>query len=229
VTETQPFVARTNELARLDSFLDKALANQGQISFVTGEAGAGKTTLLTKFSQQAQAKHTHLVVATGGCDAQTGVGDAYLPFREVLNLLTGDVDAKLAQGKITEENANRLRNFLVFSGEALVEVGPALINLFVPGATLIARASKFLAKKAGWIDKLQDRFGHKETTDLPLMEGLDQDQIFEQYVNVLHALAKSTPLMLILDDLQWADSASIGLLFRLVRRLEGSSIFIVGT
>jgi adenylate cyclase len=43
---------------------------------------------------------------------------------------------------------------------------------------------------------------------------------------VLRTLAKTHPLLLMLDDVQWADSASIGLLFHLGRRLEGSSILI---
>jgi len=34
----------------------------------------------------------------GECNAQTGIGDPYLPFREVLGLLTGDVEARLARG-----------------------------------------------------------------------------------------------------------------------------------
>jgi tetratricopeptide (TPR) repeat protein len=45
---------------------------------------------------------------------------------------------------------------------------------------------------------------------------------------VLHALAQKRSLLLILDDLQWIDEASIGLLFHLGRRLEGSRILIAG-
>ena len=37
-------------------------------------------------------------------------------------------------------------------------------------------------------------------------------------------LANRQPLLLLLDDLQWADSASISLLFHLGRRLAGSRI-----
>jgi tetratricopeptide (TPR) repeat protein len=45
---------------------------------------------------------------------------------------------------------------------------------------------------------------------------------------MLRALAEIHPLLLILDDLQWADAASIGLLFHLGRRMEGSRILIAG-
>jgi tetratricopeptide (TPR) repeat protein len=64
---------------------------------------------------------------------------------------------------------------------------------------------------------------------MPGSAGIEQSHIFEQYTNVLKALAAQRPLMLVLDDLQWADAASIGLLFRLGRRIGESRVLIVGT
>ncbi|MFQ5792775.1 MAG: ATP-binding protein, partial [Acidobacteriota bacterium] len=78
----QVFVARERELAQLQTFLDRALAGQGQVCFVTGEAGAGKTALVTEFARRAQERHEDLLVAIGDCNAQTGIGDPSLPFRE---------------------------------------------------------------------------------------------------------------------------------------------------
>ena len=96
----QMFVARERELEQLDEFLDKTLAGQGQVCFMTGEAGAGKTALVTEFARRAQETHDDLLVAIGMCNAQTGAGDPYLPFRQILNMLTGDVEAHSAQGRV---------------------------------------------------------------------------------------------------------------------------------
>ncbi|MBS1253063.1 MAG: hypothetical protein MAG451_02108 [Anaerolineales bacterium] len=49
----------------------------------------------------------------------------------MLGLLTGDVEAKLAQGAITQENAGRLQDFVRVSGQALVDLSPDLIDIFV--------------------------------------------------------------------------------------------------
>ena len=106
--ERPVFVARERELAQLDGFLDKALAGQGQVVFVTGDAGQGKTALIQEFARRAQAAHPDLVVASGNGNAHTGIGDPYLPFREVLGLLTGDVEARWAAGAISREQARRL-------------------------------------------------------------------------------------------------------------------------
>jgi ABC-type oligopeptide transport system substrate-binding subunit len=220
----QVFVARERELAQLQAFLDKTLAGHGQIRFVTGEAGAGKTALVTEFARRAEAQHDDLLVAVGECNAQTGIGDPYLPFREVLGMLTGDVESRLAQGAITQENASRLQNFLRISGKALVELGPDLIEIFVPAAGLATRAGAFVAGRAGWLDRLE-ALAERESLDADL----SQSRIFEQYTDVLRALATQQPLLLVLDDLQWADRASINLLFHLARRIHESRILIVGT
>jgi DNA-binding SARP family transcriptional activator len=102
------FVARERELAQLDGFLDLTLAGQGRVVFVTGEAGSGKTALVQEFCRRSQDVHPGLGVASGNCNAYTGVGDPYLPFREILALLTGDVEAKWAAGAITRDHARRL-------------------------------------------------------------------------------------------------------------------------
>ena len=227
--ERAAFVARERELEQLDGFLQRALAAQGLVCFVTGEAGSGKTTLVAEFARRAQEQHQDLVVAVGQSDAQTGVGDAYLPFREVLSQLTGDVEAELARGAITPENAGRLRGLLRLSGQALVEVGPDLVGIFVPGAGLAMRVGGFVAEKVGWLEKLEQLTQRQREGEAPADSGIEQSHIFEQYTNVLKALAVKQPLMLVLDDLQWADGASIDLLFRLGRRIGESRILIVGT
>jgi DNA-binding SARP family transcriptional activator len=96
--EIPTFVARERELAQLNGFLDRVLAGQGRVVFVTGEAGSGKTTLVHEFSRRAQDVYADLGVASGNCNAYTGIGDPYLPFREILEMLTGDVEAKWAAG-----------------------------------------------------------------------------------------------------------------------------------
>jgi predicted ATPase/Tfp pilus assembly protein PilF len=229
MAEKDTFVGRERELARLDSYLRKALVGEGQVCFVIGEAGSGKTALVHEFTRRAQTRHSRLVTAFGLCDAQTGIGDAYLPFREVLDLLTGDVDAKLEQGTITRENAQRLRSLVSSSAEALMELGPDLLELFIPWAGLAVRLSTFAAEKTGLKDRLERRFRADRRPKTPPVESIDQGQIFEQYVNVLRALSNAHPLLIVLDDLQWADASSIELLFHLARRLGSAALLLIGT
>jgi hypothetical protein len=117
------FVARERELARLETFLETALTGQGRVVFVTGEAGSGKTALLAEFARRAMDAQPDLLVATGNCTAYAGVGDPYLPFREVMAMLTGDVEARWTAGSIRRDHACRLWNALPLAAQALLEHG----------------------------------------------------------------------------------------------------------
>jgi DNA-binding CsgD family transcriptional regulator len=56
-----------------------------------------------------------------------------------------------------------------------------------------------------------------------------QPQVFRAAAAFLHALAGVKPLVLMLDDLQWADSTSLALLLYLGRHLHDTRMLIVGT
>lgn len=222
------FVGREHELAQLQSYLDQTLAGQGQVCFVTGGAGTGKTALIREFTRRAQAEHADLVAAVGNCNAQSGIGDPYLPFREILGLLTGDVEAKLKQRAISEENADRLRRVVVRTGQVLIEVAPDLVDVFVPGSKIIALVGKVVAQKVGWTDELEELIDHRQQGGTATQPGITQSRIFEQYTNFLVALAAEQPLIVVIDDLQWADTSSISLLFHIGRRITDARILLVG-
>jgi DNA-binding SARP family transcriptional activator/predicted ATPase len=224
--ERPVFVARERELSQLDGFLRLALGGQGRVAFVTGEAGSGKTALVQEFVRRAQDRHTGLVAASGNCNAHTGVGDPYLPFREILGLLTGEVEARWAAGAMNREHARRLWNTLPLTAQALVESGPDLIDSFVPGTALLERARAFSSRGVKWLARLDELV--RRRTAGGGGPGAQQSDLFEQYTRVLQALAREAPLVLVLDDLQWADVGSVSLLFHMGRQLAGARILIVG-
>jgi len=224
------FVARESELLQLEQRLEVTLADQGQVVFVLGDAGQGKTSLLYEFSRQAQRVNKELVVASGSCEAHTGFGDPHLPFREILALLTGDVEAKWTSGTITRENAHRLLKLMPQSVQALLDLGPDLINTFVSGASLERRSSNYAQDSPEWLGRLQDQIELRRERPNPInIEHSDiQKDLFDQYSKVIHKLSGQQPLLLVLDDLQWADLGSISLLFHLGRRIKGHRILILG-
>ena len=112
-------VAREGELAWLAARLDDALAGRGGIVFISGEAGDGKTMLAQEFVRQSQAAHAGLVAASGNCNAYTGMGDPYLPFREILELLTGDIEGPWCAGAMRRTYARRLWHGVPHAVQAL--------------------------------------------------------------------------------------------------------------
>ncbi|MBE7471936.1 MAG: hypothetical protein DPW09_19805 [Anaerolineae bacterium] len=216
------FVGRERALAQLEAQLHPVLAGEGRVLFISGEAGQGKTRLMAEFARQAQAARPDLIVAGGNCNAFAGIGDPYLPFRDIFGLLTGDLEARWAAGALSAEQANRLWRFLPQTIQALAEHGPDLLDVLVPTTVLTERIAMYAPAGAGWLNAWQ------RLVEAPRPVQLEQRQLFEQITLVLRALAAAQPLLLLLDDLQWADSASLNLLFHLGRRLSGSRILIVG-
>jgi len=218
------FVSREPELAKLYHFLDLALAGKGQLCFITGEPGQGKTTLALEFARRAQEASPDLITAVGVCDPQTGQGDPYLPFRTMLQTLT-DTSAVASSANQNQATWQRL---VQASTDILLDWGPDLVGTFVPGAAIFARLGRSVGKQAGLAEKMARLVGGEKRGE-PVTVQVDQSQIFQQYANVITRLSTHLPLLLILDDAQWADSSSIDLLFALVRRIQASRILLLVT
>ena len=241
-------LGRGSELARLYHHLGATLNSQGRVVFVIGEAGSGKTMLVAEFVRQAMQAYEDLLSTWGSSSAHSGAGDPYLPFREALRMLFGDLEAGLNRGLITEAHAMRVRTALPEVVQALVENGPDLLGTLLTRETL-----EKMSQELGGIDPVwQPLLENRASSHPPRIPGterigvfsalndlqrlsrasnpsaLEQAAIFDQMTQVLQALARRRPLVLVLDDLQWADPSSANLLFHLGRRLAGSRILIAG-
>ncbi|MBK5108275.1 MAG: AAA family ATPase [Anaerolineales bacterium] len=225
----EAFVAREKELSWLNGKLQTALAEEGQLALVIGDAGQGKTALLKNFGQAAQEIHEELVIAYATCEAFSGMGEPYLPLRNVLALLCGDVAAKQSSGVINQENAQRLWDMIPLASQVLLEEGPDLLDSFVAGEALLRRANSYTLERPGWLADLEKEIILRKGRPLPVNidHGDSRKELFDQYVRVILALSENHPLLIILDDMQWADPGSLSLIFHLARRIEAHPILIL--
>jgi class 3 adenylate cyclase/predicted ATPase len=218
------FVARERELARLNGYLERALSGEGLVTFVTGDPGRGKTMLITEFAWKAMQAHPELLVAKGNCNAYSGSGDPYLPFREILAMLSGDVEGRWAAGSISLDHARRLWDGVPHTAQIIASRGSEVLETFVSGRELLARAIAATGGDGAWLDTLREQVARA----LAHPSGAQQSRLFEQYARALEGIATHSPLLLIVDDLQWADPGSVALLFHLGRRLAGSRVLLAG-
>jgi tetratricopeptide (TPR) repeat protein len=157
-------------------------------------------------------------VVSGGCAAHTGAGDPFAPFREVLVQLTGDVEGG---------RANRLQDLVPPAARAIVTSARDLVGTLLPGAGLLERAGAVADEDAEWLGSLRELVEQKAT--LPPDVSLQQSAVLSQYARLLRAVAEERPLLVVLEDLHWADSGSIALLAALGRELATSRVLVVAS
>jgi DNA-binding CsgD family transcriptional regulator/tetratricopeptide (TPR) repeat protein len=157
-------VGRERERARLGEILEAAVAGQGSLALVSGEAGIGKTTLVQDLVRQAEEQGAF--IHTGGCYDMT-TSPPYGPWVEIISNFpeTGDFPR-------------------------------------VP-------------------DPLRAGGG---------MAGIDsQAELFDLVARFLRDTARVCPLVLLVEDIHWADSGSVDLLRFLARALSDVPVLLIAT
>jgi len=99
--------------------------------------------------------------------------------------------------------------------QALLDYGAQLLDVMIPTQLLLSRAIAGGEDYAPWLPRLKEQ----AKRDWMSLEDLEQSRLFQHVSDVLQHVTQKQPLLLILDDIQWADTASISLLFHLGRRI----------
>ena len=180
-------VGRDQELARLEEAYEVVRAGQGRVACVIGDAGLGKSRLLTEFRSSARARSPELVWAEGQC-LSYGQG---LPYHVVVDLLRSLVGASATADE---------REF----GDALERLTRDLLGK--AGTDTYA----YLAHMAGL----------PLTTDLAARISSAEFGVLQRYVASLHtlvqAMAAKGPVVLVCEDVHWADAASVDVIFQVM-------------
>src|SRR5579883_3252826 len=189
-----PLVGREREMELLRHALKSIFTGSDHFAptppravFVAGAAGVGKTRLLRELATEAAASDA--IVLWGGA-YESGLLPPYLPFTEALRpyLRSRSPDyLRRLLGLSAAPDGNGQSALVPSAGlQALAQLFPQIAAL--PG---MPAASETLTPE-------QEKFG--------LLDGI---------ATLLERLAAEQPVLLCLDDLQWADSASLELLLYL--------------
>jgi tetratricopeptide (TPR) repeat protein len=139
--------------------------------------------------------------------------------------LTGDVGAWRPGWEISPDHTRRMRAFFPVSIRALVENGPDLIERMIPGPALIARAQTQPYGGMALAEKIKALIEQQKSTEGK--DRLEQTDLYEQVTRILQVLATRYPLILVIEDIQWADVESINLFYHLCQSLAGSRVLIL--
>ena len=189
--------------------------------FIAGEAGSGKTALLEGFQLESKRFPGEIIFVTGECNAQTGQIDPYLPFKTIIQSFINWIN-------VTENNQDRGRKFARLAAQTILELAPDLIGNFFPGGMLLAKGLNVLIEKTGIREQILVDKSSKRLFELKASQ-LSQHEVCQQYTSLLQTLSVNYLIVLIIEDLHWADQSSINLLFHLVRSLKQEKILLLGT
>lgn len=195
------FVGRQAELDAVSREVALALQRSvGRMVFVAGPAGAGKSTLVAEVLTRTLAEQPALTIARGRCLQSFGSGDPYLPFMDALR----DLGDESTAGAVAQETLSGM----------LAELAPYWLQIVPVVGGLLSATFATAARVRG---------------SAPAEAAPSREALFVQYRDVLKRLAQARPLLLFLDDLHWADQASVALLAHLARGIESLPVAIVGT
>ncbi|WP_132879049.1 helix-turn-helix transcriptional regulator [Tamaricihabitans halophyticus] len=199
-----PLVARTAQLRELRAALRRAQQGSAGALLVSGDAGVGKTRLLTEFA--AAADRDGALVLTGRCLDISEAGLPYLPFAEAFGRLAASEAELFRQWPAI----SRLLPRQELDRELALAADPA--PRYEPDAPVAAGMRRDML--GGQAHDAQD---------------IGQLQLFDAVVGLLESLAAERTVLLVLEDLHWADSSTRNLLAMLFSRLRAQSLLVVAS
>jgi class 3 adenylate cyclase/tetratricopeptide (TPR) repeat protein len=201
-------VGREKELAGLSDALAAVQAGRGQIVTLIGEAGVGKSRLIAELKELAltPVAGQPLPLWLEGRCLDVGMAVSYWPFLDLLR----------AHFAFTPEDDDRARGARISSS----------VEVLVGRGDLPAARAEEMLPLLGHL--LGARFGSELDEHLKTASPEQiKHQTFLTLVDLFVALARPQPLILVLEDLHWADSLSLDLVSLLMESLRLAPLLLV--
>jgi hypothetical protein len=194
-------VDREHERAILLGQLDRTVQQgTGSVVVLRGEAGVGKTRLLAEFAEVAAARHTDAGLLTGYGQAMLNslASDSFQAVRECLRSLTLSADRSGSRDLL-----NRVVDSFRLHAPDWIESVPVVGQVLAAGV----RTGRSVIESG--------------------RASVDMDSRLDQLIRFVEELTNRGPLLLVLDDLHWADTATIDLLVTVALRVEGPLMLVL--
>jgi DNA-binding SARP family transcriptional activator len=197
--ESLPLVGREAQWQTLIDRLALAETGKGHTILVAGEAGSGKTRLLEELA--ARARWRSLRVLWGSCYEYERVLP-YQPFAEALRTSLQPASVPGVEDAPLPDSASDLGTLAT-----LPPVWQQALLLLLPD----------------WVDQ------PAEHAPAIHADGQDQAHLLEGISRYLQALAARRPLVLVIDDLQWAAPSTLQLFHYIARTAWRHAILLIGS
>jgi len=198
------FIGREKELETLHNAYKEATTGKGKLVLVSGNTGLGKSALIKTFFSQIE-KDENTISGFSEC---TDMEDQN-PYAPIKNLFI-ELHARAYSKKITTE---KLKELMAEAGPAWIGAIPGIGGLLSAATTSFQSWRKIFSKNK----------------NKPIIE--NENDVFRIFENEFRRLAKKKTLVVCIDDLQWADTSSLNVLYKMGRLLRNNpfKILIIGS
>lgn len=212
---------RADPLKKLDEHLERLSMGKGGVALVGGESGIGKTYLAMTFARAATERGARVIVAS--CVAPSARAASTREGEEWMSAGAPESIAAGAPGRgPTDAPLHPFLPLLQNIADHCMERGADFTaSLLGDGAKVLAACEPSLARLPGHDD-------FPDPPELPAQAA--RERLLRALASTLGALAEEHALLLILDDLQWADDLSLEFLASLPEAwLAEHRVLILGT
>lgn len=208
-----PLFGREGEMQLLCNLLDTVALDRSygpRALILSGETGIGKTRLLAEMCQEADKRDFHLLE---GRAYEISQSFPYMPFVEALRPVIRSSSLKRLRTLVgldtTADNWQPDENDF----DTRISISPT-------GSPMVAALARLFPELPA-ILKLA-------ITPEPLTPDQEKFRLFDAIATLLERMSADNPVLLSIDNLQWADSASLELTLYLTVRLRSSRVTLVG-
>jgi eukaryotic-like serine/threonine-protein kinase len=209
------FVGRRAELATLDAAFAAATAGAARVVLIEGDSGMGKSALMRRFLERLPASALTL---RGRCYERESV-----PYKAV-DQLVDELGVHLSRLDAADVEA-----LLPPDADQLEQVFPVL-RLARVGRLPIFASGPAPEGSLAPADIAPPSVSPRSSAPILALDPLGRRaRVFAALRELLRRLAARAPLVLSIDDLQWADADSLALLFEVLRAPDAPPLLLVAT
>lgn len=201
IVRSKFFSGRYHELKKLLNYAELAKDGNGILVGIKGDVGVGKSTLLRHFIKKLKSADRFQILL-GHCIDQDAI--PYLPFIESLRR-----HFKIS-GVDQDRTFDQIREVLLGISKDAVGLTPVIGPLLTIGVSVTEHVSKCI---------------EPEKLDI----GIGQGELFYAIQKLISGIAEENPLIIAVEDLNYADFSTLQLLQYLSRRIDHLPVMILVT
>jgi DNA-binding CsgD family transcriptional regulator len=248
-------VGRQQELLELQELLGALRTGRGGMVMIGGEVGVGKTALVSEFTRQLSSEGIRFFVGHCYDLESTPPYGPWLDSRILKGLALGGIGNAIINTDLPETTPDRRKilEFLLTHGPARPNDVARSLGMTANAATQSLRrllATRHVTRPAygvyaastelfsealrpnepsGSADsargQIEDSEGESQISD----RQAERQPLHYELLDMIVSQSEPEPIVLILEDMHWADQASIELLRYVVRNISSTPIFIIVT